>query len=108
MTVNVNEKSPIFITMVFTDENGDPLIPQTVDYQIYDRTNDTEIVAWTALPGPASTMNFTIAGDRNTIEDESHVKEIQIFGIRVDEGLAGEGHSELIYNVLNLEAPMGP
>lgn len=93
--------------MIFTDENGDPIVPTTVDYQIFDRTNDTEVVPWTALPSPTSTMNFIVTGDRNAIEDESHVKEIQIFGIRVDNNLAGEGYSEIIYNVLNLEAPIG-
>ncbi len=93
--------------MIFTDQAGDPLIPATVEYRLDDRTNNTEIVPWTSLPSPASTMNFTIAGDKNTIEDESHVKEIQIFGIRLDEGLAGEAHSELIYNVINLVGPTG-
>lgn len=96
------------MTMVFTDQVGDPLTPQSVDYRIDDKTNGTEIVGWTSLPGPASTMNFTIAGDRNTIEDDVHVKEIQIFGIRLDFGLAGEAHSQLEYNVLNLLGPTGP
>ena len=94
--------------MVFTDELGAPLIPATVDYRIDDRTNGTLIVDWTALPTPAATMNFTIPGDKNTIEDEDHVKEVQIFGVRVDDGLPGEGHSELIYNVINLVGPTGP
>ena len=94
--------------MVFTDELGDPLIPATVDYRIDDMTNSTEVVPWTALPSPAATMTFTISGDRNTIEKEKHVKEVQIFGVRVDDGLSGEGHSELIYNVVNLTGPTGP
>ncbi len=94
--------------MVFEDEFKLPLIPTTVDYRIDDRTNGVLIVDWTALPSPAATMNFTIPGDKNTVEDESHVKEVQIFGVRVDEGLPGEGHSELIYNVLNLTGPLGP
>lgn len=108
MTVSVNEKSPIFITIVFTDELGDPLIPQTVDWRLDDRTNDIEIQPWTPLASPASTMSFTIAGDKNVITDEEHVKEVQIFGVRVDDGLAGEGHAEVIYNVLNLTGPTGP
>ncbi len=96
------------MTLVFTDEVGDPLIPATVDYRIDDMTNGTEIVAWTSLPSPAATMTFTIPGDNNTIEDEVHVKETQIFGVRVDDGLPGEGHSEFIYSVLNLTGPTGP
>ncbi len=108
MTTNVNEKSPLYMTMVFTDELDAPLIPTTVDYRLDDRTNGNEVVPWTSLPSPAATMNFTVPGDKNTIEDETHVKEVQIFGVRVDDGLPGEGHSELIYNVLNLQGPTGP
>ena len=107
MTINVNEKSPLFMTMVFEDELKDPLIPNTVEWRLDDKTNNTEVVPWTNLPSPASTMNVTIPGDNNTIEDEAHVAEQQIFGIRVDVGLAGEAHSEFLYNVLNLQGPTG-
>lgn len=108
MTLAVNEKSPVFMTMKFTDEVGDDLIPTTVEWRLDDHTNDTEVVPWTNLPAPAAIMTVTIPGNDNTIEDEDHVKEIQIFGVRVDDGLAGEGHSELIYNVINLTGPVSP
>lgn len=107
MTVNVNEKSPITITIVFTDENGDPLTPQTVDWRLDGRTSGEEIQDWTVLSNPQSTMIYTVGGDKNVIIDEAHVKEIQIFGVRVDDGLAGEGYAEVIYNVVNLQGPMG-
>ncbi len=108
MTLAVNEKSPLFMTMVFKDELDAPLVPTTVDWRLDDKTNGTEVVPWTSLPSPASTMTFTIPGDNNTIEDETHVKELQVFGIRVDDGLPGEAHSELIYNVVNLIGPISP
>jgi hypothetical protein len=88
--------------MVFTDEDGDPLIPNTVDWRLDDKTNDTELVAWTSLVGPASTMVVTVPGSNNIIDDETHVVEKHVFGVRVDEGLAGEAYSELLYNVANL------
>ncbi|KKN66754.1 hypothetical protein LCGC14_0468650 [marine sediment metagenome] len=104
----VNEKSPLRMTMVFTDFDGDPLIPTTVEWRLDDKTNDAEVVGWTVLPSPAATMVVVIPGDNNTIEDDANVKELQIFGVRVDEGLAGEAHTEFAYDVLNLSGPTGP
>jgi len=103
--LTVNEKSPIFMTVNFTDENGAPLVPTSVDWRLDDMTNNTEIVPWTVFAGPASTMTLTILGSNNVIDNQVHVKELHVFGIRVDDGLPGEGYSELSYNVLNLIGP---
>lgn len=108
MTLSVNEKSPIYFTITFKDEVGDPLIPSTVEWRLDDRTNHVELVAWTSIPAPASTMNFTVAGENNVISDEDNVREEQIFGIRVDNTLPGEGHQEFTYRVVNLRGPTGP
>lgn len=105
--ITVNEKSPLFMTMKFEDENKLPLVPTTVEWRLDDKTNDVEVVPWTALPSPASTMNITIPGSDNLIANEKSVQELQVFGIRVDDGLPGEGHAEHAYNVLNLSGPTG-
>ncbi len=106
--LSVNEKSPIEMTVVFTDAAGDPLTPSTVDWRLDDKTNGTEIVGWTVLGGISSTMTVVVEGSNNVIAKEKNVKELQIFGIRVDDGLAGEGHAEIAYNILNLSGPTGP
>ncbi len=105
--IAVNEKSPLFMTMTFEDETGAPLTPTTVEWRLDDKTNGVEVVPWTSLPSPSSTMNVTVPGADNAIADEAHVQELQIFGIRVDNGQPGEGHAELAYNVLNLSGPTG-
>lgn len=104
----VNEKSPVFMQMVFTDELEAPLVPTTVEWRLDDKEDGTEIVPWTNLSSPASTMNLTVPGSNNNIKKETSVKEKRMFGIRVDDGLAGEGHAEFYYNVVNLTGPVGP
>jgi len=104
----VNEKSPVFMTMAFTDEFDAPLVPATVEWRLDDKEDDTEIVPWTNIPTPTSTMNLTVPGSDNNIKDEKHVKETKMFGVRVDAGFAGEGHAEFHYNVVNLTGPTGP
>lgn len=106
--LSVNEKSPLFMTIVFTDEVGDPLIPTTVEWRLDDKTKGVEVVPWTTLTSPASTMTMTIPASDNTIEDEANVTEKMAFGIRADDGLPGESHTEFQYNLINLTGPTGP
>ncbi|KKN04065.1 hypothetical protein LCGC14_1101320 [marine sediment metagenome] len=96
------------MTMVFTDEDGLPLVPTTVDWRLDDKTNGAEVVAWTSLVGPASTVVVTVPGSNNVIDNEEHVVEKHVFGVRVDDGLAGEAYAELTYNVANLSGPAAP
>ena len=97
----VNEKSPIFVTFTFTDENGVPLAPTTADWRL-DEADGTQIVDWTAIPSPTDSENITIPGSNNVIVDQKHVKEVKVIGVRVDEGLPGEAHNAIRYNVKNL------
>ena len=107
MARTVNEKSPLYMTVTFTDEVGDPLIPQTVDWRLDDHETGAEIVAWTPLGGVAATMNLTIPSTYNVIEDETSIREQRTFGIRANDGLAAEAHEEFHYHVLNLHGPSG-
>ncbi len=96
------------MTLEFKDAAGVPLTPSTVEWRVDDLTNSAEVRAWTALGGISDTMTVIVTGADNVITKDKHVKEVQLFGIRVDDGLAGEGHAELEYNVLNLKGPTGP
>jgi len=109
MSVTVNEKSSLYMTLKFTDENGAVLVPTTVHWRLDNLETDpiAEIVAWTLLPSPASTMNMVIPSGNNIISDETQIRERRAFGIRVDDGLLGEGHEELEYHVMNLTGPIG-
>lgn len=103
----VNEKSPLYMTVGFQDENGDPLIPTTAEWRLDDRETDAEIVGWTNMPTPAASMSVLIPAANHTIVDEEKVREKRTFGIRSNGGLAAEAHQEYHYHVLNLYAPSG-
>ncbi len=96
------------MTLAFTDEVGDPLVPTTVEWRLDAKTTPAEVVPWTGLPSPASTMTLTIPGSDNAIGDETNVSELMAFGIRVDDGLIGEAHAEFPYRIINLTGPTGP
>lgn len=102
MSITVNEQSPLFITLTFTDEVGGALIPTTVEWRLDNSTEGTEIVDWTALPGPAASMSMVIGDEHHVISDSSHVKEGRILGIRINNGIALEAHEQHKYHVLNM------
>jgi len=103
----VNEQSPLCMTLTFTDENGDPLIPTTVEWRLDDVELDIEVVAWTGLVSMAAIMNMTIPADNNVIEDESKVREARMYGIRINNTMASEAHAQFKYHVINLVGPSG-
>lgn len=103
----VNEQSPLCITLTFTDENGDPLIPSTVDWRLDDTELDAEVVGWTPLISMASTMTMTIAADNNVIVNESKTREARMYGVRINNTMQSEAHAEFKYHVLNLVGPSG-
>jgi hypothetical protein len=98
----VNEKSPIFVTFNFFDKDGAPLAPTTAHWRLDNVADGVEIVPWTSIGSPGVSETIIIPGTDNVINDETHHKEVKVIGIRVDEGLPGEAHSALRYNVQNL------
>ena len=107
MANTVNEKSPLYMTMAFTDENGDPLVPSTVEWKLDDIEQQSEIVPWTSLGGLAAIMNVVIPSANNAIVTETSVREERMFSVRVNDGLLAEAHEQFQYHVLNLYAPSG-
>lgn len=103
----VNEQSPLCITLTFTDENGDPLVPSTVEWRLDDMELDTEVVAWTNLITMASTMAMTIPADNNVIVDETKIREARMYGVRINNTMQSEAHAQFKYHVLNLIGPSG-
>ena len=108
MARTVNEKSPLYMTIVFTDEVGDPLVPTKAEWRLDDHDNDSQVVDWTTLASPASTMNMIIEGTNHIIGDETNVKEKRVYGIRVNGGGQGEAYDEFHYNIVNLHGALSP
>ena len=104
----VNEKSPLFLTIVFKDENDAPVTPVSADWRLDDREDDTEIVGWTSLGATASTMSHVIEAQYNAISNETKTQERRTFTVRMDVGLSTEAHQWLHYEVLNGFGPTGP
>lgn len=96
----INQHSTFFVSSSFTDKDGQPLVPNTVDYRIDDLTNGQEVLDWTSVT-PASTVEITVLGSYNQIIKSSNLKEVKCITVRINEGTDAEARDELQYNVLN-------
>ena len=102
MTTTVREGSALFLTFTFTDENGDPVTPVSVHWRIDDVESGTEVVDWTAVSSPASTVNVTVNPTYNAIIDATKVVEKRILTVRMDNSLATQAFDSKVYRVQNL------
>lgn len=98
----INEQSALFLTFTFTDENGDPIVPSTIEWRLDDITNDTEVVGWTNIGSPATSVNVTISAQNNLISNQDNVYETRRVTVRIDEGQSTEGNQEKEYRIKNL------
>ena len=103
----VNEKSSLFLVFSFTDEEGAPVIPTTIDWRVDkvdDPHNPVQIQDWTAIGVPAATVSVQIAGNVNTISDQTKTFEHRAVTVRMDESLSTIAHQEKLYRIKNLSA----
>lgn len=102
MTTTVREGSALFFTFAFTDENGDPVTPISIDWRIDDVDSGTEVVGWTAVGSPASSVNVQVNPASNAIIDQTKVVEKRILTVRMDNGQLTQAFETKHYRVQNL------
>lgn len=99
--LTIDENSPVFVTVSFTDENGAPTVPTTVDWRLDDLSNKVQVKDWTVLT-PANPLTFSIRASDNGIIDTNRDSELKEAVIRIDDGFATEAHKSVKYTVTNL------
>lgn len=72
---SINDGSECYITAVFTDVNGNPYTPSSLQYRIDDLTNGANNVAWTPLTPTGSTYVLTVTSAQNVMNSLSKLKE---------------------------------
>ncbi len=110
----VNERSTWFTTVSFTDENGDPVVPESAQYRIDDCGTDEEVRGDTAI-APLGTSSSVMWGPADTsILDEARPYETRrltvswTYSTSASPSAQAEGHSEYLLNVINLKGVATP
>ena len=81
ITTTVNEMNPLGVSLTFTDVNGVPYIPQSIQWLLWDDTNKIQLQDYTDLI-PALSVYFEIPGTLNVINNPSNFSERRMFLIR--------------------------
>lgn len=73
----VYELSGYNITISYFDINGNPYIPQSVSWRIWDATNLIQIQDWTAIGVPTSSDIVSVSPTDNLIVNASNLVELR-------------------------------
>jgi len=101
----INELSSLFLTFVFTDEVGDPVVPTTIDWRV-DNVDDphipVQILDWAIVSGVAASVNVQIAGNNNGITNADEIWEKRLVTVRMDSTLSTQAFQQKFYRIKNL------
>ena len=101
----VNEGKSAFATVVFKDENGDPITPSTAIYTLYDFKSGGVINSRTdvAVPGSGDTRTIELTKLDNVIVDDSlFLEEHRLFVEFTYAGGTKDGSIEIQFHVANM------
>ncbi len=98
-----NQLTGITITIEPLDTKGKPYVPTTVRYRLDDCLSGKELIDWTAIAIPSTSMQVDIAGSLNAIVNNAlNTPEAKLFTVNTDNGLSTQHFEQYRYNVRNL------
>ena len=97
----VNERSACWLEVSLYDTEGQPLIPVTCTYAVYDVLSGQQILAPTPAT-PAFNTVLTITPGNNAMVDQTKHNEVRRVTWTFNAGQANESNGELLYNLKNL------
>jgi hypothetical protein len=74
----VNERTTVILSMKFTDENKNAVVPNSGEYQITDELTGTVLTSWTSFSPATATYLLTINQTNNRILDDTNETEVRI------------------------------
>lgn len=99
-TTTVYESNSITVQLgPFLDVNGNPYLPQALQWLLWDDTNKEQLQAYTALT-PASTLTFEVVGSLNSINNPSNLTETRMVLIQTTLPGGEVRYDPAYYNVI--------
>lgn len=99
-----NELSQVTVTVNPIDTAGAAYTPTTARYRIDDCLTGKELVAWTTIDTPSTSMQISIPGSVNAIiNSDRSTPESKILTVNTDNGLTTQQYSEYVYRVKDLK-----
>lgn len=103
--IQFKEESTGFVNLVFTDQDGDSVVPDSGTYTLYDKKTKAIINERTdiAIPGLAADVDLKLLPADNPIIDDKLDVEVHVIFFKWTYNTTDIGHSETSFDVINLE-----
>ncbi len=103
MSATHNERNGVTVTITPRDNNGDPYTPTSARFRLDDCLSGKELVDWTAIAVPSTSMQVDIAGSLNAIVDNTlQTPEKKVLTFNADNGLSTQSYTQYFYKIKNL------
>jgi len=101
---DVNERTTPTIVLTFTDEDGDPVVPDSVTYRIDDVSSGTAILAATTLGlgEMGETIEILLTTTQTRILDDDHKFENRRVTVDFTYSTNRHGTNQYLFRVVNL------
>lgn len=98
----VNERSTSVVTVAFTDEDGDPVTPDSASYRLDDKQRRTVILDDTSIGSLSTSVDIEITPEQNRILRQRSIYEIRTLTVHYEWTGGKAANSQYRYKVINL------
>lgn len=98
-----NELSEVIVTVEPRDTNNNPFTPTTARYRVDDCLTEKELVDWTTIAVPSTSMQIIIPGSINAIIGSRRTPEPKVLTVNTDKDLSTQHYEEYIYRIKDLK-----
>jgi len=97
-----NERATVIVTAVFTDDDGNPVTPDSATYRIDDKASRTNILPATAITPLSTSVDIEITSEQNAIIKRRKASEIRTVTVEFDYDTNKHGTGQYEYKLVNL------
>jgi len=103
MSATHNELAAVTVTITPRDNNGDPYTPTTARFRLDDCLSGKELIDWTVIAVPSTSIQVDIAGSFNAIVNNTlQTPEKKVLTFNADNGLSTQSFTQYFYKIKNL------
>ena len=103
MSATHDELTAVTITVTPRDNNGDAYTPITARFRLDDCLSGKQLIDWTDIAVPSTSIQVDIAGSFNAIVNGSlNTPEKKVLTFNADNGLSTQSYSQYFYKIKNL------
>jgi len=103
MSATHDELAAITVTVTPLDIDKNAYTPTTARYRLDDCLSGNELIDWTTIAVPSTSIQIDIAGSLNAIVDNTlNAPEKKVLTFNADDGLSTQSYTQYFYKIKNL------